>query len=255
MKKDNIGQLVRKDELLCTYGSFLLAGKGAKKAGYVSQELRLLGRLLFALQEALDVEEGLINILEPQYFDDVIKITKDLAGYSTTNVDGEFLPTFKKPSVPLKTGYALNNIFSLMKGIGLRKKNDTLITNAEYLTSLYKAEWGTLISSASLRTLDENKFNKSVVLPLTSDLLKLKNHCEQRIVTLTEELSIKQDVDTWRALAEIIVTRLTILNKRRENESSNLLVSSFLKRNEQHKTFADSVLESLSSLEKKLMER
>ena len=47
-----------------------------------------------------------------------------------------------------------------MKGIGLWRKDQNLIVNADSLVSLYKSEWSVRISSASLRTLANNKFNK-----------------------------------------------------------------------------------------------
>lgn len=193
--------------------------------------------------------------MEPTYFDEIVKVTKELAGYNPTNVDGEYLPSFKTPSVPLKVGYALKSLILLMKGFGLRRKNEEMIKNVDFLESLYRAELGTLISSASIQTLEYNKFNKKVVLPLTEDLIELKNYCTDNITKLTKELQDKPLLETWRSLCEIVVTGLTVINKGRGNEASNFLIKNFESRNEQHKMFADSILKSLSPLQKKLVQR
>ena len=43
---------------------------------------------------------------------------KYLAGYKKHNEDGERLPSFTTPSLPLKIGYALDSVASLVHGYG-----------------------------------------------------------------------------------------------------------------------------------------
>lgn len=148
-----------------------------------------------------------------------------------TSADGEFMPSFERPSVPLKIGYALENIISVLKGIGLRQKKQDLITNADYLLSLYKSEWRVRISSASIHALGDNNFNRQDVLPVTSDLLKLKNFCQSELIVLVEKLKSKPSLSTWRELAELLVCKITIFSKRRGNEASATLLKSYQNRN------------------------
>ena len=257
MKKDEITKIVQSDQLIATYGSFLLCGKGEKKSNYVSQDMRIIARLLLKLREK-HPETGklpLMKFLEPGYFDDIVSCTKDLAGYVSKNSDGEDIPGFKKPSLPLKLGYALDNVLMLLKGIGLRRKDQDLIVNADNLTALYRSEWSVRISSASLRTLADNKFNKVELLPVTSDLLKVKIVCEESMERLVSKLKKKPMLPDWRELAEIIVCRITIFNKRRGNEASSVLLKKFVDRKQNQTTVHDDILESLTPLERKLMER
>lgn len=46
MLKDEVTQLVIKDELICTYGLFLLQSSGIKRANEISQTMRILARLV-----------------------------------------------------------------------------------------------------------------------------------------------------------------------------------------------------------------
>ena len=257
MKMDNITKVVKSDQLISTYGSFLMCGKGEKKATYISQDMRIMARLLIKLREKYpeNANYPLMQFLDPKYFDAIVSCTKDLAGYTLKNCDGEGMPGFKKPSLPLKLGYALDNILVLMKGIGLRRKDQNLIVNADSLVSLYKSEWSVRISSASLRTLADNKFNKQELLPVTDDLLKVKQFCEDSIQHLVDKLKIKPTLPDWRELADIIVCRITIFNKRRGNEASSVLLKRFTSRKENNGTVHTDILESLTPLEQKLMER
>ncbi|XP_057291533.1 uncharacterized protein LOC130614143 isoform X3 [Hydractinia symbiolongicarpus] len=256
MRRDEITDAVLNDRLILTYGSFLLSGKGARKSNYISQNMRLIGRLLIALKQIHPDKISLIGFLQPQYFDAIMNCTKDLAGYSLKNEDGEAVPSFKIPSLPLKMGYALDTILMLLKGIGLREKNDLYIRDSDNLLSLYKSEWHVKLSSASLRTLGDNKFNKQEFLPVTSDLLKLKVYCEERTSFLVSALKDKHDdLSAWRELAEVVITRITVFNKRRGNEASSLLLKKYTERKNKTGTVHDDILKSLTPLERKLMNR
>ena len=116
---------------------------------------------------------------------------------------------------------------------------------------LYKNEWRVLVSSASLRSLADNKFNKTDMLPLTSDLLKVRSHCIDRISELSKELSVKSDLDNYRKLCETVVTKVTIFNKRRGNEVSSVLLSRYMEREDRSKSLHEDIMSSLSPLEKK----
>ena len=81
--------------------------------------------------------KALKEFMKPVNFDLIVKCTKEIAGYSQKNADGEFLPTFKIPSLPLKIGFALSSIFMLLKGLALRIKEPEVIEDATNLSQLY----------------------------------------------------------------------------------------------------------------------
>ena len=256
MNKDAITDIVKKDYLILTYGSFLMSGRGNKKSNHISQNMRVLGRLLLELRKKKEemTDRSLSEFLKPEFFDDIVDATKSLAGYSATNKDGEMLPSFEIPSLPLKVGYALDSAAMLLQGIGLRRKQQNLVTDASNFQIIYNQEWSVKISSASLRTLADNKFNKNEVMPLTDDLLRLRNFCLEKIQALTLVLKKSPSLDKWRELAELVITRITIFNKRRGNEVSSLLVKRFQERKERHHAHND-ILQSLTPLEQQLMQR
>uniref|UniRef100_A0A7M5V6H5 Uncharacterized protein n=1 Tax=Clytia hemisphaerica TaxID=252671 RepID=A0A7M5V6H5_9CNID len=180
LRSEEIGNFVRNDGLLVRYGESLMYRKGAEKPQNILQNLRLIARLAISMNSTCKSNSSCLDLFIPSNFDLIIETTRELAGYKATNDDGELLPTYSVASLPLKMGYALDAIFSLILGIGLRESNDTIIMNARNLASLYTSEWPVKMSSAALRTLADNRFNKINVLPTTEDLLMVhKYRCSQ----------------------------------------------------------------------------
>lgn len=254
MNKDEITDLVKKDGLINTYGSFLLINKGARKLSLVSQNMRLLSRLLIEVRKrTTDNCLDLRQFLTPSNFDLTVDVTKSLGGYFRDYENDEGLPGFKKPSVPLKIGYAIGCALTLKQGMAIRCNNQQEIDDCLNFQNLMKSEWSVRISSASLRTLSNNKFNRDDVLPFTSDLLKLKDYCCKRRAALMKEKEVTLNI--WRELAEVTVTLVTIFNKRRGNEASSVLLKRFLERDDHSKSIHTDIVDSLTPLEQKLMER
>lgn len=56
------------------------------------------------------------------------------------NAEGESVASFKIPSFPLKIGLALEKCATLLKGIGIRTKNDQFVKNGDLFLQLYKLE-------------------------------------------------------------------------------------------------------------------
>jgi len=95
-----------KDDLITSYGSFLLSSKGLTKGSQISHRMRLLGQLLKVLASKFEIKK-MLNFIDPKCLDDVVDVTKELGEYSLTLIGGERRPVFSKPSLPLKMGYAI----------------------------------------------------------------------------------------------------------------------------------------------------
>ena len=116
-------------------------------------------------------------------------------------------------------------------------------------------EWSAKISTSCLRTLDDSKFDRITLLPLTEDLLKIRSKIKEDIKNLVTKLNDSKSLEDWRNLAEVLGTRLTIFNRRRGNEVYQMLVSKFEGRNERKKAEIEEIRSSLSPLEKRLVQR
>ena len=142
----------------------------------MSQSMRSLARLLICLRQRHDLDLSLAEYMDPQYFDDIADATKELGGCSMISAEGENVASFRTPSFPLKIGLALEKRATLLKDIGIKTKNDQFVKNGDLFSQLYKLEWSVKVASVSSRTQADNKFNKVQLLPLTVDLLKVREY-------------------------------------------------------------------------------
>ena len=88
---------------------------------------------------------------------------------------------------------------------------------AEQFLLLHKLEWTDEVSSTALASTNVKKNNTFAELPSTSDLVKLKEYWTKHISELTDKLSnASTEYDIQRELAEAVLTRLVVFNKRHE---------------------------------------
>lgn len=73
--------------------------------------------------------------------------------------------------------------------MGIRNKCQIMIADADAFLALHKADWTNRISLAALATFKHRKYNNPDVLPLTDDLLKLKQYQEKMLSSLTASLA------------------------------------------------------------------
>ena len=256
MNKDDLYNCVRNDKLITTYGSFLLGvTAGFKKVNSISQRMRVLARLVLKMRKGKDDNLSLSDIIKPEHFDAIVDATKELAGFEMVNNEGEFVPVFKTPSLPLLVGYVIEKCASLMHGIGIKSRDSSSCQDAKNFLKLYKLEWSAKISSICLKNMDTNKFNKLQLLPITEDLLKIRGYMKDNIPAFTKSLHENPKIETWRKLAELTGSRLTIFNRRRGNEVFNLLVTRFKEKDKFRTSEIEEIKDSLTALEKRLMQR
>ena len=60
---------------------------------------------------------------------------------------------------------------------------------------------------------------------------------------------------TWRNLAEVTLTRIVLMNKRRGSETSKLLINAYVNRPNWKESANQEILESLTDLEKQMFAR
>ena len=100
-----------------------------------------------------------------------------------------------------------------------------------------------------------NKFHKVIELPLTPDLLIVKGYPQKKIEELVDSLKNNPTLHNWRELSEVCITKLITFNKRRSAEPTTLLIERFSKQKDYSKGCCDQILDTLSSIEKTLLQR
>ena len=140
---------------------------------------------------------------------------KKLEGYQILKKGGERVHSFEKASFPLKIEYGLARCVELMRRIAIKQNGSTLEQQATCFGHLYTLEWPIKISPIANKTLDQARFEKVSLLPVTDVLLKVLEFLVKETPLLTKLLHKKQEIETWRTLVEYADARITMFSRKR----------------------------------------
>lgn len=248
MHQDKIKKAIEHDQLIIRTGAVLLNKLGPRRKNDVIQRLRQLGRLKIqcGVTEIKDLIKG-------KSFDRVLTGVRELC---ELHVNEEGISVFKIPSLALQLGHHLKKVAGTLCGEAVRDDNRNELENAENFMKLMSWEWADKIGSIALATLQTNKHNKPQLLPLTEDLLLLKDFLVKGV---TENMGMlkkhPEDRDTWRELCEHTMAWILLFNKRRGSEVAKMLTSSFVNRPKWQSQANKEIVDSFSLPEKQMLER
>ncbi|CAH2013947.1 unnamed protein product [Acanthoscelides obtectus] len=116
-------------------------------------------------------------------------------------------------------------------------------------------KWASRISSNALNTLYSRKMNKTQLLPISEDLLKLNTFISNSIKMYKERLQTFSDSESWKMLAYCLLARIILFNKRRSGEAARLTIDSYNSRPQWSEQSTTELKNSLTPFEVKLAER
>ena len=102
----------------------------------------------------------------------------------------------------------------------------------QYFIDLIEGEWSTRISTVAINTLNEKTFNSHDILPVTEDLIKLKEFIVDGVRENYLKLRNEVTPELFRSLEEFVISRILTFNKRRCNEACKVTIDQF---NDRHK--------------------
>ncbi|XP_037081043.1 uncharacterized protein LOC119101730 [Pollicipes pollicipes] len=200
---------------------------------HIREKMRQLGRLLLELNVS-SPGSGLEMFIHPAKFVEVVGAVKNLAGVK----EGKY----HNPSLALKLGYGLSECAGILKTRGTTNEDATPKTAADDFLLLYQRDWKLHVSSRSLTTLQEKKWNKPVDLPLNADVQSVTKEVQAR--GLWEE---ERFIKNYVKLSETARASIILFNRRRPGEASRPTVRSYTERDQ---TLNEDVLQHLSPLER-----
>ena len=249
MNVDEVSMCLRNDLMIIKYGNCLC--RKLRKCGdqqhHISNKLRELGRLVLEARKCCSDITTLSDCLVPTRFNFIIQAVSELSGWNEE--DG----TLKAPSIGIKLGHTLKKLTKLMKGEAILNNQQSLKLQADDFCSLVQIKWNDEVARIARTELQQRKWNKPQLLPLTSDLQVLRK--QLRKVThdsITALSRNNSDIVGWRNLATSVLTNLILFNRRRAGEPSMLKIEDFEKRF--RGTINDEIKKTLSTFEQKLCE-
>ncbi|XP_051263471.1 uncharacterized protein LOC127367551 isoform X36 [Dicentrarchus labrax] len=175
MIQDEVYSAVKSDVCIMEFGEHLYnrLGHDVGKHEYILQKLRELGRLLVCSRKTTPLKT-IQDHVRPVNFMHVVEAVKRVAGYdSETNA-------YKRPSLALKIGHSLTKISMLVESRANVQTDYSAAKDARTFRRVYETRWNELISAASLRTLQESKWNAPLLLPFTKDVQTLHSYLDMQ---------------------------------------------------------------------------
>lgn len=245
MVQDDVYIAVKSDVCIMEYGEHLYnrLGYDVGKHEYIRQKLRELGRLLVCSRKTTPLKT-IQDHVKPINFLHVVQAVKHVAGFdSETN-------TYKCPSLALKIGHSLKKMSMLVESRANVQSNYSAAKDARTFRRVYDTRWNEMISAASLRNLQESKWNAPQLLPFTKDVQTLHSYLDVQQQEIHSKLSADKFPQTWSQLAKVTLTQVILFNRRRAGEVSKMPLSAYLSQNPSDPQ--EDVNIALSDLEKKL---
>lgn len=203
----------------------------------VRTKVRAVGRLLIALNKKSGQDSHLESFISPKFFKLIVEVTKDL---------GKQLPSFA-----LTLGHYIKQLCQLKQSMALQNENDLAKKEAIDFDLLLNAHWNNYVSAVTLRRMKLRTLNKTIELPKTSDMVRLKDYLDSEITEGLERLTFTYQ--QWSELAQVLMIRILLFNKRRVSEVEEMKVSDIIQA--QNSCDNEEILSQMDITEKTLASR
>ena len=218
----------------------------------IRARLRKLCRVVLHMRKSNSAlsNVNLREILTPKHFSSVISAVKAVAGHEGDNC-------LASPSVAVDLGRDLKKCAVKLKGMALEEGDREVAKNAKNFLARCTDEWNDEVSGGARRTLKRRKVNKTLLLPVASDVMKLNAHLQEvQKGSMASVQSPGKDDDSFsvafRQLASTLLAQLILFNRRRPGEVSKLEIARYVE-NCEKKYISEDAVKSLSELEKQLL--
>lgn len=235
MMPDKIALVAKMDPLICYFGDNLLKKHKRKQSGVVvSNKMRELARLLIEFRiRRNDSELELIDTIEPQSFDEAVECAKKVGGYKPEE------KTFSAPSVSAHLGTSLKQVADLLIRLILKqdqyvvsktKNSEEKLKEVKRFHRLVDTQWTTEISSMAFKDLNEKRWNKPTILPLTRDIVKFKNFVTREADGAIALLKTQpNNINPLKKLISAVLVLTVLYNRRRIGDVQYTTVESYNK--------------------------
>ncbi|XP_031147359.1 uncharacterized protein LOC116044389 isoform X4 [Sander lucioperca] len=249
MRQDDVSFHIRSDSLICKYGESLYAKHGRMKSRhqYIAQRMRELGRFMLAAKDMDKTVRSLEDVCAPSKFQLVVSAVKRLTEFSPGKNE------YGKPSTAVKIGFCLKGAAEVQIGQALMHDDDQAEKKAKKFLELLERNWRNNVSVSAHQTIQEKRWNKKEDIPLTKNVIALRDHLRMVEDKARGELRHQLSLTAYKTLNETVLAQVIVFNKRREGEASRLTLEAYKKGSTN--PINEDIYVTLSPLEKELSKR
>ena len=250
MQNDDIKAIILEDDLIKRYAALRVEGLGdadvqkINDIHRVSQGARTLGRLVREARKKIPFVT-MDKLITAQNFDLLVATTKSMSVEKDTPV----------LTLPRLIGNLLGHIAQIKIGNALRCSDDGRCNEATKFQQLFVSEWNYRVNSGAVKKMNAMKRTQVQTIPLTEDLIKLRNHIIDDMPGAIAELEKSKTAQTYTYLAKLVVARLLLFNKRRRAEVTDLKLSDYNMRPDWRKDTNQEIEKALSPIERSCARR
>ncbi|XP_074035340.1 uncharacterized protein isoform X2 [Leptinotarsa decemlineata] len=243
MRADEVSLTVKKDPLICKFAYSYLKGRKSKgNLDFVRTSVRNLAKLLQISKDSDSNIKGLIDLLRPKF------LTKIIEGVNIIGKYNKGIDEYESPTVAMNFGTLLKKCCDLAIIQLLQESNtEALRKEIKVLKTLIESQWANEVSAQATSNLNSRKWNKEELLPLTSDLKKLKEYLETSSQNSFEQLKRNEkDELAYNSLKELLYCQIILMNRRRPAEVAQIKVETYksINLNVQETEFEECLTES-----------
>ncbi|XP_043199632.1 uncharacterized protein LOC122369179 [Amphibalanus amphitrite] len=242
---DSVSLLCKTDDTILLFGEYLCAKLGTenKDVQNIRNRIRELGRLLEVLRTK-DPAAKLKDFIEPRRFSELTTAVREMCGFSSES------HKYATPSLALKIGQSMKVCAEQILAQQIESGNETSPTRQ--FIELYNLQWTKQVSRHALVTLQEAKWNKVETMPVAADIQLVHRYLDNETELKVAELTNDPTPATHKAVAELVLARLIMFNRRRQGEASAMTIDAYQKATSSDGTNHPEVTSSLSSFEQHL---
>ena len=213
MQIDTVTRVAQSDKLIIALGNQWMMrcrGNEIMRKYYTSSVMRLSAKLKLACQQITKATDDMDAHLVPGRFDTVVNAA--LLCCNVQDMDDEDL---KSPSNAIKLGYDIKRMASVKMGTAIKDEDEKKEKEAKKFLKLMDIEWHLKVTRLARAILTTRSFNRFNQLPLPSDVTKIADYLQAKIL----QLDLTDICYTnFRNAAILTLARLTLFNRRRCHE-------------------------------------
>lgn len=243
---DKVSVEVKNDPLICEFGDRLLEkhGNDRTKDGDVSQKMRELGRFLLAAKSLDRKVQSLQDVLVPPKFSLAVAEAKKASGFTNS------AHRYNTPSLALKLGHSLKAACDIVIGQHINAEDESAANRVRNFLGLVSAEWDLYVSRRTRTNLEEERWNKKEMIPLTEDVMKLHKVLKSTEKEAKDKLLNGPNPTAYKTLSECILAQIILFNRRRQGEAAKMPLVTYRDRAAEQPN--EDIMKCLSRLEKDL---
>lgn len=206
--------------------------------------MRELGRFLLAAKSLDRKVQSLQDVLVPPKFSLAVAAAKKASGFTNS------AHRHSTPSLALKLGHSLKAACDIVIGQHIKAEDELAANRVRNFLGLVAAEWDLYVSRHARTNLEEERWNKKDMIPLTEDVMKLQKVLKSTEEEAKDKLLNGPNPTAYETLSECLLAQIILFNRRRQGEAAKMPLVTYRDRAAEQPN--EDIMKCLSRLEKDL---